>query len=204
MIVMLDTSEDLTVCEQELGVSCEQLCTPLTNFNRQRTDQPFAIDNGSFVRFDSKAFERLLAKHRESRELCRWVALPDVVGNARRTLEAFECWRPRLPGWRKALVAQNGIEDLPIPWQSIDAIFIGGSTTWKLSECAADVIRTANICGKWVHVGRVNSPARFEYFESLGADSIDGTGLSQYTWMRERIWKARNEPSLFSEAAVCE
>ena len=204
MIAMLDTSEDLSVCETELGVPVEQLITPLTNFNAQKPDQCFAIDNGAYAGFDPDAFDRLLTKHRDRRQLCRWVAVPDVVGSARRTLEAFDHWRDRLTGWPKALVAQDGIEHLPIPWKSIDAVFIGGTTEWKLSKFAADVIRTGHICGKWVHVGRVNTPGRFEYFEKLGADSIDGTGLSRYTWMREAIYRSVHEPGLFSEVLVAQ
>ena len=130
---------------------------------------------------------------------CRFVALPDVVGSARRTLEAFDHWYGILEGWPRALVAQDGIESLPIPWSGIDAIFIGGSTKFKLGKDAADVIRTAKIMGKWVHAGRVNTPGRLEYFDDLGADSIDGTGLARYSWMRESIHRAATEPNMFSE-----
>jgi hypothetical protein len=83
----------------------------------------------------------------------------------------------------------------------IKAIFIGGSTDWKLSQHAVAIIKAAKALGKWAHVGRVNTPARFEYFEKLGADSIDGTGLSRYSWMRERIWSAYNKPNLFTAQA---
>jgi hypothetical protein len=197
MIAMLDTSQDFTVCETELGVPVEQLLTPLTRYRPQRPDESFAIDNGAFSGFDRAGFERLLERHKDRQHLCRFVALPDVVASARRTLEAFEYWLERVPGWRRALVAQDGLEYLPIPWDQIDAIFIGGSTEWKLGKHAADVIRAAKICGKWVHVGRVNTPGRFEYFDGLGADSIDGTGLSRYSWMRERIYRAEHEPTLF-------
>lgn len=200
MIVMLDTSQDFSICEAELGVPVEQLLTPLTRYKPQRPDEMFAIDNGAYSGFNRAGFERLLERHRDRQHLCRFVALPDVVGSARRTLEAFEYWRDRVPGWKKALVAQDGLESLPIPWDQIDAVFIGGSTQWKLGKDAADVIRTAKICGKWVHAGRVNTPGRFEYFESLGVDGIDGTGLSRYSWMRERIYKAVHEPNLFTEA----
>lgn len=199
MIVLLDTSQDLSVCEAELGVPVEQLLTPLTRYLPQKPEQEFAIDNGAFSGFDAAAFERLLAKHRGRQALCRFVALPDVVASARRTLEVFDHWCPRLEGWKKALVAQDGQESLPLPWHRIDAVFIGGSTEWKLGKHAADVIRAAKICGKWVHVGRVNTPGRFEYFEALGADSIDGTGLSRYSWMRESIYRAYHEPSLFDQ-----
>lgn len=199
---MADTSEELAVVEAEIGLPVEQLHTPLTNFAPQRPESHFAIDNGLFSRCDIAAFRRLLDKHYHRRDLCRFVALPDVVGSARRTLEAFEWWRDLVPGWRKALVAQDGLEGLAIPWQSIDAIFIGGSTEWKMSRHAADVIRTAKICGKWVHVGRVNTPGRLEHFEELGADSFDGSGASRYSWMRERIYRAATEPNLFSEATA--
>jgi hypothetical protein len=38
--------------------------------------------------------------------------------------------------------------------------------------------------------------SRFEYFEELGADSIDGTGLSRYSHMRERIYSKAIQPNL--------
>ncbi len=204
MIVLLDTSERLDVCQAELGVQVEQLFTPLTRFSAQKPEQKFAIDNGAFARFDMAAFLSLLDAHRERKHLCRFVALPDVVGSARRTLEAFHHWNGRVTGWPKALVAQDGLEDFEIPWFDIDAVFIGGSTAWKLSKAAADVIRAAKLMGKWVHAGRVNTPARFEYFEELGADSIDGTGLSRYSHMRERIYAAHHKPQLFSDQAAGE
>ena len=199
MIALLDTSADLTVAATELGVVCEQLLTPLTRFTRQRSDVPFAIDNGAFAGFNADAFLSLLNREGDSRDLCRFVAVPDVVASARRTLEVFEHWRYRLAGWPLALVAQDGQEDLEIPWRGIAAVFIGGSTQWKLSKAAADVVKAAKAVGKWVHAGRVNTPARFEYFESLGTDSIDGTGLSRYSWMRERIYQQAIQPNLITE-----
>ena len=181
MIVLLDTSACLENCQRELGVPVEQLLTPLTRFKPQHPEQHFAIDNGAFAGFNGPAFESLLERERPRRDLCRFVAVPDVVGSARRTLEAFEHWRDYLSAWPRALVAQDGIEELPIPWQSIVAVFIGGSTEWKLGRHAVEVVRAAQVMGKWVHVGRVNTPGRFEKFEALGVDSIDGTGLSRYS-----------------------
>jgi hypothetical protein len=201
MIAMLDTSEELSVAQGELGCSVEQLLTPLTRFRRQDQQGFFAIDNGAFAGFDANAFKSLLEREWESRLLCRFVAVPDVVASARRTLEVFEYWRYKLTGWPLALVAQDGQEELSIPWEAIEAVFIGGSTGWKLGKHAADVCRAAKAMGKWVHAGRVNTPARFEYFEKLGADSIDGTGLSRYSWMRERIHSQAIQPNLLSELA---
>ena len=189
MIVLLDTSHDLQTAEQEIGAPVEQLLTPLTRFSPQQPESYFAIDNGAFSKFDRTRFVNLLDREQDRKNLCRFVAVPDVVGSARRTLECFDSWADRLSGWRLALVAQDGLQDLEVPWKSIDAIFIGGSTEWKMSSHASQVIKAAQLLDKWVHVGRVNAPGRFEYFEELGVDSIDGTGLSRYSWMRKRIYE---------------
>lgn len=198
MVALLDTSEDLAVAQTELGCPVEQLLTPLTRFTRQHPEAFFAVDNGAFAKFDADAFLALLEREKEAKHLCRFVSVPDVVGSARRTLEVFEHWRFRMNGWPLALVAQDGQEDLPIPWKGIEAVFIGGTTAWKLSEHAAAICKAGKALGKWVHAGRVNTPARFEYFEKLGADSIDGTGLSRYSWMRERIHREAIQPCLIS------
>lgn len=197
MIALLDSSQDLTVCQEEIGCPVEQLLTPLTRFRRR--SKMFAIDNGAFSNFNSKAFESLLNRERENRENCRFVAVPDVVGSARRTLECFEYWFPRLGGWKLALVAQDGQEDLPIRWDLTDAIFIGGSTNWKLSRHAEAVIRAAQSQGKWVHVGRINEPDRFQKFWELGVDSFDGSGISQYSKQRFAINRQIQHPKLFQE-----
>lgn len=198
MIALLDTSHDLSEAAAEIGCEVEQLLTPLTRYRRQRPDARFAIDNGAFARFERKAFLALLEREFPARKQCLFLAVPDVVSSARRTLETFETWRYKLSGWPLALVMQDGQEDLNIPWDGIEAVFIGGSTSWKLSKAAADCVRAAKIIGKWVHAGRVNTPARFEYFEELGADSIDGTGLSRYSWMRSRIHEEAIKPNLFA------
>lgn len=198
--MLLDTSEDLAVCAEELGCEVEQLCTPLTGFTRQDKKKFFSIDNGAFAGLDVDRFRSLLKREAHAKELCRFVVVPDVVASARRTLEVFDHWKYQLSGWTLALAAQDGIEDLEIPWKLIGCIFIGGSTAWKLSKSAADVVKAAKAMGKWVHAGRVNTPGRFEYFETLGADSIDGTGLSRYSWMRERIYNHHRQPSLLGDA----
>lgn len=199
MLVLLDTSQDLTVAASELGCDVEQLLTPLTRYKLQRPESRFAIDNGAFSRFDKKAFDSLLAREYERRQNCIFVCAPDVVGSARRTLEVFYRWIDRLKDWPIALVAQDGQQDLEIPWDSLKAIFIGGSTEFKLSIYAKQIIQCAKTLDKWVHVGRVNTPGRLEYFDEMGVDSIDGTGLSRYSWMREAIYKNSIQPKLIEE-----
>lgn len=196
MIALLDTPQPLEKCGEELGCRVEQLFTPLTRRSPQFSEHRFGIDNGAFSHFEESNFLSLLERERPRRDLCRFVAVPDVVASARRTLECFEIWKHKLTDWPLALVMQDGQEHLPIPWSDIAAIFIGGSTEWKMGKHAAHCIKAAKIIGKWVHVGRVNTPGRFEYFEELGADSIDGTGLSRYGHMRDKIAAEKRQPKL--------
>lgn len=187
MIVLLDTGQDLDVCAAELGCEVGQLLTPLTRYRLRDPSKPWAIDNGAFARFDAKAFLSLLRREKARMADCRFLTVPDVVGSARRTLEVFDHWVPRLKGWPLALACQDGQEHLPIPWNDIAAVFIGGSTNWKCGPHAAHIIKAAQAMGKWVHVGRVNDAVRFRHFEELGVDSADGSGLARYTHMRRAV-----------------
>jgi hypothetical protein len=197
MIALLDNGQDLDDCEAEIGVPVGQLLTPLTRYRLRNPDRPWAIDNGGFKEVDVDGLMSLLKREQEHRDKCLFVAVPDIVGSARRTLEVFDRWRSRLDGWKLALVCQDGQENLPIPWDDISAVFIGGSTSWKLSPDVGHLIKAAKVLGKWAHVGRVNDPARFKHFEDLGAHSCDGTGLARYSHMRQAIAKRGTHPLLF-------
>lgn len=191
MLFLADSNGKYDEIREESGCDVGQLITPLTRYKNHGLT--FAIDNGAFKNFDAKAFRSLLERELTNRDKCLFVASPDIVGNARRTLELFNHWYPELSRWPIALVAQDGIENFDLPWASVRAVFIGGSTEFKLSNCAVDLIKTAKAMEKWVHVGRVNTPARYEFFDELGVDSFDGTGLSRYTHMREAL----KSPNLF-------
>jgi hypothetical protein len=196
MLALLDNGQDLDQCAAELGCEVGQLLTPLTRY-RLRTER-WAVDNGGFSDFDEKAFLALLAREEHHKEQCIFVAAPDIVGSARRTLEVFERWAPRLSGWKVALVCQDGQEDLPLPWDDIAAVFIGGSTNWKCGPHAEHIIRSARILGKWVHVGRVNTPMRWDHFEKLGVNSCDGNGIGQRSHMREAIRERGQQKELLA------
>jgi len=199
MIALLDNGQDLDECAAEIDGQVGQLLTPLTRYRLRNPNLPWAIDNGAFASFDPDAFLALLKREQEQdRDGCLFVTIPDIVGSARRTLEVFNHWKPKLDGWGWpiALACQDGQEHLPIPWDEIKAVFIGGSTAWKCSEHAAHIIKAAKALGKWAHVGRVNHPERFAYFEKLGADSIDGTGLARYSHMRRAIAARHNQGDL--------
>jgi hypothetical protein len=196
MLALLDNGQDLAQCERELGCPVGQLLTPLTRYRLREPDRPWAIDNGGYTALDIPAFYSLLSREEHRREHCLFVTAPDVVGSARRTLEIFERWKPKLDGWKIALACQDGQENLPLPWDDINAVFIGGSTNWKCGPHAEHIVRAAKALEKWVHIGRVNEPGRFDHFEKLGADSCDGTGLARYSHMREGIAQRHEQKEL--------
>lgn len=142
----------------------------------------WAADNGAFKRFDRAAFYRMLQRFVPVRHSCKFVAAPDVVGDARETLKLFVYWSPWLHavGYPVALVAQDGLLPRHVPWGALDALFIGGTTEWKLGPHARACAAAAKGRGKWLHMGRVNSNRRLHYAESIGCDSVDGSGFSKF------------------------
>jgi hypothetical protein len=80
-----------------------------------------------------------------------------------------------------ALVAQDGLERLPVPWEHLEALFVGDSSQWKLGPHAAALIREAKERGKRVHVGRVNTLQRIRWCMTLPVDSIDGSRFAHFT-----------------------
>ena len=113
-------------------------------------------------------------------ERCRFAVAPDVVGDAVATIARSAPWLPliRSLGIPAAFVAQDGLEDLDVPWHTFDVLFIGGSTEWKLGAAARAVVAEAKRLGKWVHMGRVNSKSRLLYADRIGCDSADGTFMA--------------------------
>lgn len=148
----------------------------------------WAADNAAFSGFDAGAFVEMLGRLR-GMPRCKFVAAPDVVADPSATGRLFDLWEPmiRALGFPVALVAQGGLTPECVPWRRVDALFIGGSTEWKLSRHADTLLGMAAAHGKWRHVGRVNSRRRMRHFWGL-CDSIDGSGFSR--WPRIRIAKA--------------
>lgn len=176
-----------------------QLLTPLTRYSDWQG--VYAIDNGAFSGFPAESFHKLIERQNRQRERCLFVTCPDIVGAGQRSIELFlrrQRWIPE--GWPVALVAQDGMEDLLMPWDDMQAVFIGGCDPWKDSKAAADIVKTAKTLGVHVHVGRVNTPKRYRHFAELGADTCDGSGVAQYDWMLEKIEREMNGetgPTLF-------
>jgi hypothetical protein len=156
----------------------------------------WAADNGVFTvkgSFSADAFRAMLSDERllAARDRCLFVNAPDVLtvnadgscfGDAEATLAAFPAWAAeiRALGYPVALVAQDGLETMldRIPWDELDAIFLGASTDWKIGEGARIVAAEAKARGKLVHMGRVNSLRRLRIADSFGCDTADGTFLA--------------------------
>jgi hypothetical protein len=130
-------------------------------------------------RFDpDKAFPWLgsMWKHKDT---CMFIPVPDVYQDARKTIEAYLEWWTHMWAWPLAFIAQDGQEDeeFPLPKTWV-ALFVGGSTEWKLSDAAHGVIIAAQEMGKHIHIGRVNWMRRYRHFAVMeGSDdwTFDGT-----------------------------
>jgi hypothetical protein len=153
------------------------LCQPVSHL--PQAGWIWAADNGCFS--DKWDADRWLSwLHRPMpRAGCLFATVPDVVANHRETMRRWDTWSPvvHATGFPVAFVAQNGSEDGGIPWDEVDAVFIGGDTEWKMSLHAFRIAREAKERGKWVHVGRVNSLKRLREWAGY-ADSSDGTFLA--------------------------
>jgi len=138
---------------------------------------PWAADNCAFGgHFDDPRFTAWLDTMTPYRATCLFVTVPDVVGDAAATLALWREWSSRLTGWPLAFVCQDGQTPDAIP--NCAAVFIGGTTAWKLGDAARVCIAWAQAHGQHTHVGRVNWWRRYTHFRSMpGSDDFtcDGT-----------------------------
>lgn len=165
-----------------------QLRTPLTR--NKIADCPYALDNGCYSQFNYGVWLKMVAEAQIVKPL--FVTLPDIVGDARRTRELYDHFSNDVGPVPKALVLQDGIGNVDIPWRWLQAVFVGGSDSFKISQECMAACKTAKILDKWVHVGRVNTPSRVNQFLGI-ADSIDGSGISRFDHMLESVLDAINE-----------
>lgn len=161
-----------------------RLFTPRMTSNIQGTVSEgvaWAADNDGYRGFKPEPFRRMLALL-ANRPGCRFVTAPDVVADAETTLQLFHDWKGviKRQGLPVALVAQDGLERLPVPWSELDALFIGGTTAWKLGPAAAALTAEAKRRGLWVHMGRASTPSRLRYAASIGCDSVDGSTFGRF------------------------
>jgi len=188
--------------DQQLGF----IDTPAQG-NKRPSGVVWCADNGCFGKGypGDEKWLGWLEKNAKDAATCLFATAPDVVGDAAATLERSAPFLPKIRalGYPAALVAQDGLEDLEVPWDEFDVLFIGGSTEWKLGAAARKLIRQAKARGKWVHMGRVNSERRYRYAHETGCDSVDGTYLTYGPLVnlpKLLAWsRVENQLSLFPE-----
>ena len=148
--------------------------------NRRPADVTWCADNGCYGKGWPGADKWFAWLGSMDPTGCAFATAPDVVGDAAATLAESLPWLPsiRALGYPAALVAQDGLESLDVPWDEFDVLFIGGTTTWKLGPHVRALVREAKRRGKRVHMGRVNSERRYRYAAGIGCDSADGTYLT--------------------------
>lgn len=191
------------------------ILTPMMGNRPDLTAVTWAADTGCFSKAVQYQHGRYITWLEERmapyRATCLFATAPDVVGDAEATWVRS---RPLLPliralGYPAALVAQDGIERLPIAWDAFDVLFIGGTTEWKLSRTVVELAADARAHDKRVHCGRVNSLTRLRRAKAMGCHSADGTFLAfgpDKNLPRVRNWMLWMEmldrqPSLFTGAA---
>jgi hypothetical protein len=172
------------------------MATPITGINLVKDGRPWAGDNGAFTgSFDEDRFFGFLDKMTEYKDTCLFITCPDKLEDPVETTNLYKkySWQIKELGYPVAFVCQDGQENYEIP--ECDAIFIGGSTEWKLGKGADACINAAKERGLWVHVGRVNTRRRIIHFKLRGVDSVDGTCIAFgpdvnipkiERWMKER------------------
>ncbi len=179
MIYLSGAVQSACLASPDLGL----MLTPWIGNRPDMRRTIWAADNGCFTqpeRFDGGQYLAWLDSKAEFRDRCLFATAPDVVGDAKETLVRSQPFfkEIRSRGYRAALVAQDGLESLPVPWDDFDAFFTGGTTEWKLSEAAYGLACEANERGKWTHQGRVNSWRRLKAAAVAGYDSADGTYIA--------------------------
>jgi hypothetical protein len=142
---------------------------------------PWAADNDAYLAWDESRYRAMLEQITNMQD-CLFVTAPDVVGDSAETLRLFSRWRDEVAGTGHpiALVAQDGLNVNAVPWHAVDAIFVGGTTVWKLGSAARRIVSEARFRGIWTHMGRVNSRRRLIYAQSIGCQSVDGTSFSRF------------------------
>lgn len=109
-----------------------------------------------------------------------FAVLPDVLGDAVATLERSLPYVSAVHdlGLPAAFVLQDGATEDLVPWREVDAVFIGGSDSFKTSEQAYRLAALARASGLHTHMGRVNTASRMFACAQQRFDSCDGTWLA--------------------------
>lgn len=152
------------------------LLTPRNHYpSKPIRSWPRAADNGCFGKdWDDDEWRTWITAQSD----VLFATVPDVVGDWRATRQRWDTYRADVAHLPAAYVLQDGQPASDVPWDELDAVFIGGSTDYKLSAACRTICDEAQRRGRWVHMGRVNSLTRMRIAADWGCDSVDGNFLA--------------------------
>tara|TARA_R110002020_G_scaffold469119_1_gene693874 strand:- start:899 stop:1525 length:627 start_codon:yes stop_codon:yes gene_type:complete len=141
----------------------------------------WAMDNGCFSqpnKYSDAGFINHLTNINDHSAL--FAVAPDVLGdNVGTKIRSIPMLRKiRELGYKAAYVIQDGEKVNTVCWDELDCIFVGGTTQYKLSQDAENIVKEAKNKDKWVHMGRVNTWTRFKNAKYMGCDSADGNCIA--------------------------
>lgn len=155
------------------------MLTPISQRNAPTREWIWAADNGCFSnRWEEKTWIKWLQSFANPAEAL-FATVPDVVADHQQTLERWKQYAPSVKdmGFKPAFVLQDGATE-ELPFEEMGALFIGGTTQFKLSHKAKQIVQIAKHHKVWIHMGRVNSYKRMIIAKDFGCDSIDGTYIA--------------------------
>lgn len=179
------------------------LSTPYSLQKRPSNQWVWAADNGCYSkRWEHHTWEKWL-KSNVNPETALFATVPDVVCDHDATIKKWHHHWEQVKeyGYKTAFVLQDYATLDTMPLSDMDALFIGGSTNYKLSDEAHQIVKHCKGLGKWIHMGRVNSQRRMQIAYQWGCDSVDGTYLAfapdANTPRLIRYMNAGTQPQLF-------
>jgi len=148
----------------------------------------YGLDNGAYIDYNKGTEfngDKFLKMCKELGNGADRIAIPDVVGDSKKTLELARDWIDKLEklnlNTMLLIVWQDGMtrEDLLPFVKDGYGIFIGGTTEAKLVNIPmiSKLCREYNV---WCHVGRVNTLNRLKYCIKHKVHSIDGSGYTRF------------------------
>lgn len=186
MLLLVSGSQKTILRDRErlpYGRHLGRLIHPRAGWEKAGEDGvPWAADNDAFSGFEEVRYLAML-EGIKGKAGCHFVTAPDVVADAEQTMRLWSLWgsRIRALGLPSCLVLQDGLGGPgDVPWPELDAVFVGGSTDFKLGPIAAAICREARRRDVWVHMGRVNGGRRMRYAREIGCQSVDGSKYARF------------------------
>lgn len=209
-MILLVASAEHTIAKYDGNIGARNLGRLVSPKYCQKMDatitsrRPWAADNDCFSGLDPDAYLSMLK--RLPTEGCLFVTVPDVVANHDATLKLWDEWSPKVKakGLPAAFVLQDGCHTYSDVPDDADAVFVGGTTEYKLSFNVQAIILESKRRGQWVHMGRVSTQRRIRYAQSVGCDSFDSSKFSKWSeleipWALRMLSTSAYQQSLISD-----